>query len=137
MVGCDGQSNQCFAEKLCAAGWHLCPYSEYVTQGGADAKATKRRWLRSCIRETGNPEAECPTELVCSGSCEGGDVIAVPLTWSCNGAVLESLTGTGVGLTAGTLSPKRAPGCKQAACGYVEIGQAGYDSWFGATCCKD
>ncbi|MCC6665501.1 MAG: hypothetical protein IT375_17240 [Polyangiaceae bacterium] len=36
-----------------------------------------------------------------------------------------------------TLSPKRAPGCKQAACGYVEIGQAGYDSWFGATCCKD
>lgn len=112
-------------------------YSEYVAQGGADIKATKQRWLRSCIREAGSPTAECPTEIVCSDNCEGGEVVSVPLTWACTGEELEATPSTGIGVTSGTQSPKRNPGCKQAACAYVAIGLAGYDSWFGATCCRD
>lgn len=141
MVGCDGASNQCLAETLCAAGWHLCPFSEYVVRGGKTTKASAERWLRSCVRESADAKGKCPGELVCANDCATSTLVTAPLSWDCAGKVLESPPETGIGVTTSPTSPLMRPGCATAECAYVRLTAASYGANtgdpVGATCCKD
>ena len=50
---CGGGFDQCSAEFLCAAGWHLCTYTEFVSRGGAlvDPPSTQMYWIAGSIRD--------------------------------------------------------------------------------------
>lgn len=50
---CGGANPQCSADALCAAGWHLCTYSEFVSRGGAlvDPPSTQMYWIAGSLRD--------------------------------------------------------------------------------------
>ena len=69
MVGCNGAADQCTAETLCGAGWHLCTYSELVARGGDTQMPLVDRWIASCVRDAPScAPAPAPADTVCS-SC--------------------------------------------------------------------
>ena len=134
MVGCDGQNDQCTAQSLCASGWHLCTYGEYALRGGKTVAPTGSRWLRSCVRDYSQVDATtCPSTQTCT-PCSTTTNPAKPTTWDCNGAVLEQLQGTAMGVMADDDGLLRKPGCDKVECTYSKVIES--NNQFGATCCK-
>lgn len=139
IVACTGPAdavNQCDAQALCGAGWHMCTATEYRAQYAAmepPAVDMSNLWLASCVRDGADPQA--PSDGVCSectSTATGGDV---NLAFSCVNAVRISSESLYVGVRAG------------AACTFVGTEEAGNDAYWsvelastqlgGAFCCAD
>lgn len=140
MVGCNGNVNQCGSAALCATGWHLCTYAEYVARGGANEKASANRWLAGCVRQYDSPTVSCPAEdeNVCGNACASTSAEALNVHFKCDGSEPIASDQVNLGLLASNIQMR--PGCDTAECSYVDVvtasaGKSALEN-FGATCCK-
>jgi hypothetical protein len=136
MVGCDGATDQCQADALCAIDWHLCTLTEYAVQGGGDEWANVERWLAGCIRYDGSNPTCPPEDGICPGGCAAGATgNLADVTFACGAGVLESSTLQNIGVVAG--KDIKSLGCNSAPCGFLDGRDTSLATIAGATCCRD
>lgn len=132
MVGCDGALDQCTAETLCGAGWHLCTYSEYTGRGGDTVTATTIRWIASCVRRGDCSLEGTPTNAMC-GSCSRVGGTGVILGRTCAGGSDLTDTDCPLGVVAWT-APMGYRLLSETLCTRTNVSST--RSTFGATCCR-
>ena len=125
---------QCTAGSLCAAGWHLCDASEYLTRGGASVQPNTAAWLAACIKRIG---AELqPVDGFCNGNCATATVPTRTVAWPCGGSTASQATSDQepLGLLAAALT--RTVGTDQPGnCAYWFPQRVNWPS-FRAVCCN-
>lgn len=139
MVGCNGNTNQCNAETLCASGWHLCTLAEYVARGGKDVPATGRWWLKACVRTNDADVLFCPKDEWCNNCSSSGAPAPLVASQDCSGKPQPEVAAINTGLRTDQLKAVAAsPTCPISECSYIapDDASAGLGEGYGAICCK-
>ncbi len=132
IAGCDGAVDQCTAETLCGAGWHLCSVAVYRTRGGDLTPATTYRWLAGCVRELCGGLIG-PGTSICA-SCAPGTGSSLDVSYDCSVERAHADDACNLGILADTDPIGNHLVSRAAAC--TRAGVLPAETHLGATCCR-